>query len=44
MARLTHPVPDGLLYVSYRDWGDRREEGMSYIIDLNLGKWFRKFC
>jgi hypothetical protein len=39
-----HPVPEGVLYMSYRDWGDRREEGMSYIIDFHIGEWFRKYC
>jgi len=37
-------VPEGLLSVSYRDWGDRKEDGMYYVIDLHLGEWFGKYC
>jgi hypothetical protein len=43
-ACLNHPVPEGVLYVSYREWGHRRKEGMSYVIDFHLGEWLRKYC
>jgi hypothetical protein len=37
-ACLNHVVPEGLHYVSDRDWGDRGEKSMSYVLYLHLGE------